>query len=104
MDICQSKLCPICSSALPGTIIENYKNSSIIVECDTCGKYAMSMEFYEDNVEQARHARNRLKLAVFLKKHRHDEIRPYFSQFPIRVEGGFRNYPYEVCLLSTNVE
>ena len=104
MSIHNKTHCPICGALLKETIICNYRNDTIIVECDACGEYAMSMEFYEDHVEQASKDTNRAKLAVFLEKHKTDKLRPFFSQNWIQVADGFKNYPYQICILSTNLD
>ena len=101
MSIHNKTHCPICGTMLKDTIIWNYCNDAIIVECDACGAYAMSMEFYEDHVERVSKDTNREKLAIFLEKHKNDKLRPFFSQNWVPVADGFENYPYEICVLGT---
>ena len=104
MAVLNKKRCPVCDAELKKEIICCYQNDTIIVECDDCGKYAMSKEFYEDHVEQASKTNNREKMVVFLKKHKADQLHPFFSEAPIQVANGFKNYPYQVCILSTKLD
>lgn len=103
MSILNAKHCPICGTKLKGEMICSRHNDAIIVECVSCGKYAMSSEFYEDRIEPKSKDTNREKLAVFLKKHKSDKLRPFFSQYRVAIPDGFTNYPYEICILGTNL-
>ena len=101
MSILNTQHCPICGAELKDEMICNARNDAIITECVACGKFAMSREFYEDHVEPESGNINRAKLAVFLAKCKHDKLRPYFSQNWVAVPDGFKNYPYEICILGT---
>ena len=103
MSILNAKHCPICGAELKNEVFCNEHNDALIVECVACGKYAMSREFYEDHVEQAPKDTSREKLTVFLKKHKSDKLRPFFSQYRVAVPDGFTNYPHEICILGTNL-
>ena len=103
MIITNSKTCPICGATLNQEIHIDECDALRIV-CPVCGKYAMSMVFYEDHIAQERHTTNCEKLFLFLKSHQGDSIRPFFSQDMIPVPDGFRCYPYSRCILGNNYE
>lgn len=101
MSILGTKHCPICDAKLKNEIVVNERNDAIIVECADCGKFAMSDAFCEDHVAPKSKDTNRKKLTVFLKNHKSDKLRPFFSQNWIAVPDGYKNYPYEICILGT---
>jgi len=103
MQLEKNEQCPICEKKLKEPLFIDSRDATHI-NCSICGKYAMSAAFYEDHVEQDAKTVNRKKLGVFLEKHKNDQLRPFFSEMPIPVPDGYKNYPYQKCILSTRLD
>ena len=87
MSIANQKACPVCGKELSKEIrIDN--RDIIYVVCDTCGKYAMSAEFYEDYIETEK---KQEKTTAFLSAHKNDTIPPFLSNQPCSIQG-YKNY------------
>lgn len=94
-------ICPVCRSELQRQIVLN-PNFSQVIFCPCCGQFAMTAEFYEDHVELSISKNDRHRLAIFLKRHLSDKLRPYLSNDPIEVPKGYQNYPYCMSILTVD--
>lgn len=83
------KQCPVCGGKLKREVYVD-KQDYICVECSVCGKFAMSMEFYEDYFDTGI---VKEKMALFLDLHKKDALAPFLTIQPCNVPDGYRCYP-----------
>ena len=85
------KKCLACGAGLEKEIRKGIRDE-LIVECKICGKYIMSMEFYEDYIMSDASGSNKEALKHFLEKHRGDTLRPWISEELTDVPEGYKIY------------
>ena len=84
MSITNPNICPVCGKELSKKIWTDERDA-IYVPCDACGTYAMSMEFYEDHMQNSSVC---AQIAVRLKKYPNDQARPFFAEKPNWIPDG----------------
>lgn len=87
--------CPACTADLK-TAIRIGDRYEINVNCDTCGKYVMSRELFEDYLENDRDGFHTQNLKGFLSKHKADQLRPWLTKAPVSCPEGYKNYSQDV--------
>lgn len=86
MSITNRKVCPVCGKELAKEIwIDN--RDVIYVVCDACGKYAMSMVFFEDHIQKPFDS---AQIGNFLKNYPNSPKRPFFAEIPNWIPEGYQ--------------
>ena len=88
-------VCPVCGKELSKEIrIDN--RDIIYVACNACGTYALSREFYEDDIDQENAADTRARLANFLFTRKDDKAHPFITNCGPAPDG-YSCFPYFTC-------
>lgn len=83
-------ICPICGATLFKKSFLDQRDS-LHVECQFCGKYAITDVCYEDKIDLWNEGQKQ-RVSVFLKNHKSDQQRPFISCFPVTAPEGYKNY------------
>lgn len=83
-------LCPICGSSLPRDIFFDDRDN-LIIFCENCGKFGLTVEYYEDEIKTASDEYKGL-VRSFLESHKFDLLRPLISYFLAPAPEGYKNY------------
>ena len=89
MSIVNYKICPICGTNLKSDIGDGLMGQ-LYVNCDTCGKFALSEDYYEDYIERKNSIVSKSEVASYLYYHKSDRIRPYFCSDTDNIPSGYR--------------
>ena len=82
--------CPVCAATLPKEFYIGNRDEMIIV-CETCGEYGLSLTYYEDFIEGADEGYKKL-VKAFLQAHKPDQQRPFICSESSFAPKGFKNY------------
>lgn len=89
MSIVNYKNCPICGTALKSDIGDGLLGQ-LYVNCDTCGKFALSEDYYEDYIEIKNPPVSKSEVASYLYYHKDDRVHPYFCSDTDNIPSGYR--------------
>lgn len=72
--------CPICGATLKQDALVG-SGDEFIIDCSSCGDYAICYEFYEDYINQPRTMIDRKKIATYLFWHKAQNMVPCLCEY-----------------------
>lgn len=88
-----TKICLLCQKELKKEIFSGSRDE-YRVDCDCCGKYAISREFYDDNLEKDTDGTIKKSICAFVKTKQNDKYITCISNTTIGVCDGVQFIPY----------